>query len=471
MSSHLTDLAFTSALEQAQLIRDRVCSPLELTQLYLSRIEQFDPKLGSFFHVAADSAIADARQKTEQLAQTIETSQLPPFFGVPTAIKDLKSVAGMPITYGISALKEQIANYDDGIVTKIKQAGFTILGKTATSQLGSFPYTEPPGFAPTRNPWHLDYTPGGSSGGAAAAVAGGLCPIAMGGDAGGSIRGPAFCCGLVGIKPSRGRVSSAPLGDVLSGIATNGMLARTVADAAAFLDIISGYVTGDPYWLDSPPVPFLAATQQKLPPLNIGFLTTIFPVGNPAQECQDTMMKTIKLLESMGHNIEPQVLDITQLVEPFKTVWSAGVASSGIPEAALSPMNQWVLTLSGTAGEYLQAVTKMQLIARQIVSLFDRIDVLIAPTYMHPVIKVGEWQNLSPKETLDKIANWILPCPPFNATGQPVINIPTGFDRNGLPLGVQLVGKPQAEGTIIALAAQIEQAQPWNHLRPQLVSG
>jgi amidase len=469
VSSHLTDLAFTSALEQAQLIRDHVCSPLELTQLYLSRIEQFDPKLGSFFHVAADLAIADARQKTEQLAQTIDTSQLPPFFGIPTAIKDLKSVAGMPITYGISALKEQIANYDDGIVTKIKQAGFTILGKTATSQLGSFPYTEPPGFAPTRNPWHLDYTPGGSSGGSAAAVAGGLCPIAMGGDAGGSIRGPAFCCGLVGIKPSRGRVSSAPLGDVLSGIATNGMLARTVADAAAFLDIISGYITGDPYWLDSPPVPFLAATQQKLPPLNIGFLTTIFPAGNPAQECQDTMMKTVKLLESMGHNIEPQVLDITQLVEPFKTVWSAGVASSGIPEAALSPMNQWVLTLSGTAGEYLQAVTKMQLIARQIVSLFDRIDVLIAPTYMHPVIKVGEWQNLSPKETLDKIANWILPCPPFNATGQPVINIPTGFDRNGLPLGVQLVGKPNAERTIIALAAQIEQAQPWSHLRPQLV--
>ena len=183
-SQNLIDLAFTSALEQAKLIRDRQITPLELTELYLSRIEKYDSQLGCFYHVAHESAIADAQQKTEQLAQTSDTSELPPFFGVPIGIKDLKSVADMPISYGVLALKEQIATFDEGVVTKIKQAGFIILGKTAAAQLGSFPYTEPEGFAPTRNPWNLDFTPGGSSGGSAAAVAAGLCPISLGGDGG-----------------------------------------------------------------------------------------------------------------------------------------------------------------------------------------------------------------------------------------------------------------------------------------------
>ncbi|MDJ0572031.1 MAG: amidase, partial [Pleurocapsa sp. MO_192.B19] len=238
---NLTDLAFTSALKQAQLIRDRQVTPLELTELYLSRIEKYNPLLGCFYHVAQESAIADAQQKTEQLAQTTDTSDLPPFFGVPIGIKDSKFVVDMPITFGVAALKDQIATYDEGVITKIRQAGFIILGKTATSQLASFPYTEPEGFAPTRNPWNLEYTPGGSSGGSSSAVAAGLCSIALGGDGGGSIRGPAACCGLVGIKPSRGRISLAPVGDRLSGLGTHGTLTRTVADAAAFLDIAAGY--------------------------------------------------------------------------------------------------------------------------------------------------------------------------------------------------------------------------------------
>jgi amidase len=465
-SKKSTDLAFTPAIELAKLIRDRIVTPLELTKLYLARIEEFDPRLGCFYYVAKAEAIANAQQKTQQLAQTLDTSYLPPFFGVPIGIKDLKSVAGMPITYGIPALKEQIAKYDEGIVTKIKQAGFIILGKTATSQLGSFPYTEPVGFAPTRNPWNLDYTPGGSSGGSAAAVAAGLCPVALGGDAGGSVRGPAFCCGLVGIKPSRGRVSYAPIGDRLNGIAANGILARTVADAAAFLDVISGYITGDPYWLDDPEVPFVEATQQTLPQLTIGSITSFLPVGEATIECKHAVRKITTKLEAMGHTVTSRAINLTPLIQPFKTVWAAAVASSGIPNEALSPMNRWVLTQSGTAGEYLLAVTQMQLIGRQLVSLFDRIDVLVAPTYMHPAIKVGEWADLSPEETLERITNWILPCPPFNVTGQPVINIPTGFDANGVPVGVQLVGRPNAEATIIALASQLEQAQPWSQLRP-----
>src|SRR4028118_1261494 len=203
MNKHL-DLAFASALEQAQLIRRREVSPLELVELYLERIQCLDRQLGSYFTVAAEQALADAKAKTEQLSKS-DISELPPFFGVPIAIKDLNSVEGIRCTYGTPVLMDKIAAYTDGVVMRIKHAGFTILGKTATSELASLPYIEQPGFPPTRNPWNLDYTAGGSSGGAAAAVAAGLTSIAQGSDAGGSIRGPAFCCGLVGVKPARAR--------------------------------------------------------------------------------------------------------------------------------------------------------------------------------------------------------------------------------------------------------------------------
>jgi amidase len=466
-SIDLTDLAFTCALEQAKLVRNREVSPLELCKIYLTRIEQFNAQLGCFYHVAAETALTDAEAKTEQLARTKDTAELPPFFGVPTAIKDLNSVAGMPHTYGVAALKNKIATYDDGVVTKMKLAGFTILGKTATSELGSLPYTEPSGFSPTRNPWNLDYTAGGSSGGAAAAVAAGLCAIAHGSDGGGSIRGPAFCCGLVGIKPSRGRVSFAPVGDHQNGISAHGCLARTVADAAALLDAIAGYMPGDPYWLPQPEIPFLAATKQELPQLHIAFATTIPSIGEATEPCRQSVIKTVKLLEEMGHIVEPDCPDFSSLIEPFTKIWAAGVASANLPLEVLSPMNRWILQQSGSAGEYLQAVTQMQILSRQIISFFERYDVLVLPTYLHPPIPIGEWANLSPAETLQKIINWIAPCPPFNASGQPAITIPTGFDVNNLPIGIQLVGKPAAEATIIALAAQLEATKPWIHNRPK----
>lgn len=372
----------------------------------------------------------------------------------------------MPISYGVRAIENNLANYDDNIAFKLKQAGTIILGKTATSQVGSLPYTEPEGFAPTRNPWNLAYTPGGSSGGAAAAVAAGLCAIAQGGDAGGSIRGPAFCCHLVGLKPSRGRVSYAPSGDRQNGIASSGMLVRTVADAAALLDIISGYVIGDPYWLPTPEITFLDAAKQQLPQLKIGYATEILPFGEATDECQQSVMATVNLATKIGHNLEPISLDFDELIAPFKRIWAAGVAATGIPLEMLSPVNRWIMKQSGTAAEYLQAVAQMQAIARKLVSFCDRYDVLILPTYMHSAIKIGEWVSLSPEVTFDKVASWVLPCPPFNATGQPAINLPTGFDRNGVPLGVQLVGKPAAEGTILSLASQLEASELWSLVYP-----
>jgi amidase len=464
---NLVDLAFTPALEQARLIRTKEISPLELTELYLNRMAQLNPQLGSYVAIAADAAIADATAKTAALAGN--TDELPPFFGVPISVKDLNPVAGLPWAAGIRVIKNRIATEDDGVVQQIKQAGFVILGKTATSEVGTLPYTEPNGFLPARNPWNLDYTPGGSSGGAAAAVAAGLCPIAQGSDGGGSIRGPAFCCGLVGLKPSRGRVTMAPYGDRLNGIATNGPIGRTVADTAALLDVMSGYVTGDPYWLPPPQSGFLAATQTPLDRLRIAFSTSLSPIGEADPICQQAVLDTARLLESLGHHMEPGCPDFTDLIEPFVIVWQAILAEAQVPELVLGKMNRWLRTRSRfiSCGKYLQAVSQMQMIARRIVAFFETVDVLVLPTYMHPTIRVGEWANLRPAKTLEKIINWVAPCPPFNASGQPAIALPTGFGPNGLPIGVQLIGRPAAEATLISLAAQLEAAKPWNH-RPSM---
>ncbi|MCC3404176.1 MAG: amidase [Microcoleus sp. PH2017_10_PVI_O_A] len=455
------DRAFSSALDLAKSIRDREISPLEITNVYLERIDRLNHQLGSYFTVTADRAIELATAQTEHLAGLNKSQELPPFFGVPIAIKDLTPVAGVPCTYGVQALHSNISPYNESVVWRIEAAGFNILGKTATSQIGSLPYTEPPGFRPARNPWNLEYTPGGSSGGSAAAVAAGLCAIAQGSDGGGSIRGPASACGLVGIKPSRGRVSWAPVGDYLSGISANGPLARTVADAAALLDVMSGYTTGDPYWLPDPNPTFLEASGEKLGKLRIAFSTSIAPVGEAAPVCQQAVLETVKLLTDLGHDIEPGCPDFTGLIEPFTTIWQSGAAASGIPGKVLEPMNRWLLERTVSAGEYLRAVNQMQVISRRIVGFFENFDVLVLPTYMHSPIGIGEWADLSCEETLQRIINWVAPCPPFNASGLPAIALPAILDDNGLPVGIQIIGRPAAEATLIALAAQIEAAKPF----------
>lgn len=465
-----TDLAFTPALEQAQLIRTQQISPLELVKVYLERIERLNPALGCYYTVMAESAIADAQAKTHHLSQ-ISPTELPPFFGVPISIKDLNPVAGVACSYGIKLARKLIADADDGIVTRLRQAGFIVLGKTATSQMGSFPYTEPPGFSPTRNPWNVDYTPGGSSGGGASALAAGLCAVAQASDGGGSIRGPAFCCGLVGIKPTRGRVSFAPIGEAMSGLATNGPLGRTVADTAALLDVMSGYVMGDPYWLPDPNPSFLESTRYDPKPLRIAMVTGIPPLGEADAPCKQAVLDTAQRLEALGHQVEAVTfLDLSEMIEPFTTLWQCMLAAGNIPWFALEKVNRWLLGRAKrvNSGEYQRAVAQVHRIARQIVQFCDPYDVLILPTYLHPTIRMGEWSRLRPAKTLEKIIHWIAPCPAFNASGQPALALPTGFDTNGLPLGVQLVGRPADEATLLALAAQLERAHPWAQHRPAI---
>jgi amidase len=465
------DLAFMPALEQAQLIRSKEISPLELVDVYLERIERLNPQLGAYVTVMADQARAEAKAKTDQLAGNPD--DLPPLFGVTVSVKDLNPVAGVACAYGIKAACDRIADQDDLIVQKLRQAGLVILGKTATSQLGTLPYTEPPGFPPARNPWNLDYTPGGSSGGAAAALAAGLCSISQGSDGGGSVRGPAFCCGLVGMKASRGRISFAPAGERLNGLAINGPLGRTVADTAALLDALSGYEIGDPYWLPAPEPCFLASSQQTPKPLRIGYATHLHPIGEADPICRQAVYETVQRLEALGHHAEAvEFPDLTDLIEPFTVVWECVLAEVGIPWIVLEKMNRWLYWRAWriNSGAYLRAVSQLQRVARQLVAFCAPYDVLVMPVYMHPAIKVGEWKSLRSPQILKRVIDWVAPCPPFNASGQPALALPTGFAPSGVPVGVQLVGRPAAEATLFALASQLDAVAPWQPQPPTMAN-
>jgi amidase len=246
------------------------------------------------------------------------------------------------------------------------------------------------------------------------------------------------------------------VGEFQSGIATNGTLSKTVADGAALLTVISGYTTGDPYWLPDPPFSFLEATQRAVKPLRIAFATSISPFGEAASVYKNAVLDTAKILEGMGHHLTEYSPDLQALIAPFRRIWQAGTAATGIPKELLSPLNQWLLENSGSAGEYLQAVRQMHVISRQIVAMFDNFDVLLLPIFLHQPPGIGEWENLPPQEAVDRMIAWIAPSPIANASGLPAIALPTGVDSQGLPVGIQLVGKPADEITLLGLATQLE---------------
>jgi amidase len=455
------ELAFAPALEQARLIRRKEISPLELTQLYLDRITAGDDQLGSFFHVAADSAIADAKAKTEAIPKT-PTEELPPFFGVPTGVKDLSSVAGMPCSYGVKILKNRLSERDDGLVSRLRQAGLVILGKTATSQLGALPYTEPPGFAPTRNPWHLDYTAGGSSGGSGAAIAAGFCAIATGSDAGGSVRIPASCCGLVGLKPSRGRVSNAPGGEYFGGFLVNGPMGRSVQDVAALLDVMAGYVTGDLYWLPDPVESFLASSARPITGLRIGLVRSLPPVSEADAETLVALDQTAAQLEDLGHTVElldGKAFGAEQMIAPFRMIWQTQM-DVGIPGVFLDKMNRslWVKAQFTKAAKYQQAQQALQFLARRIVTVCAPYDAVLLPTVMFAPPQIREWSRLRTKRMFEQVLQWIAPAPLANISGQPAISLPLGRRANGLPIGLQLIGPPAGEELLLRLAFQLESA-------------
>ncbi len=457
---------FASALEQAAAVRRREVSAGELVDLYLGRIDRLDPRLNAFYVRTPDLA-------REQAAAIAGADG--PLAGATTSVKDLASMAGYPLTFGSRAFEDQVGQVDAFVVSRIKTAGSPILGRTTTPEFGSRPVTEFGLHGTTRNPWNLDRTPGGSSGGAAAALAAGLCAWSHGSDGGGSVRIPASCCGLVGLKPSRGRISPGPLtGEGWAGLSTNGVLARTVDDAAAALDALAGHLPGDPYWADPegsylrgvPRSPKGDGGGRPAPGrLRIGFQATADCDVHP--EIQELVRHAARELEGLGHHVEEAGPDTTPFRAATRVLIAAGTASYPVQDTSvLDPLNRQMIEASRrlTAAEYVTAVNTIRNHSRVVVSFWDDHDLLLTPTLTQPPYPIGAFADTekSTSTTLD----WITFTSPYNCTGQPAVSLPLGMSADGLPLGVQLVGPPRGEMLLLAVAAQLEEAMPWRDRRP-----
>jgi amidase len=467
--SEIDELAFLPATEQARLVRNKEVSPVELVSTYLERIEKFDSTLNTFVTVVADAARAQA-QEAERVVSNGD--QLGPFHGVPISIKDLNQTAGIKTTFSSKAFADNVPTVDDSTIRRIKDAGFIVLGKSNTPEFGTIPMTESDLNGICRNPWNPDHTPGGSSGGAAAGVAAGLSPIAQGSDGGGSIRIPSSCCGLFGIKPARGRVSNAPAGESLAGLSTDGPIARTVRDAAAMLDVISGYETGDPYWAPEPGRPFVDEVGADPGKLRIGF-TADNPLQSPVDPaCMAALQDAAQLLESLGHTVEEAQPDADDpnASSYFVTIWSTLAAYYGdVPLDQMEPLNKTLTELSAgsTSSDYVKAVAAVHRLSRRVLPFWNDYDFLLTPTLCLPPVPVG-WikEEEDPWAQFARSGLFAAFTPSVNLTGQPAVSLPLYWSDEGLPIGVQLIGRPADESSLFRISAQLEQARPWIDRRP-----
>lgn len=465
----MEDLAFATAREQAELVRQKEVSSADLVNLYLDRIERLDGQINSYVHVLADRARDEATRKDEETASGGE--ELPAFHGVPVSIKELNFLAGAPTTLSTSAMEDFVAPFDDEVVARLQRAGMVPLGKTNAPELGTLPYTESQMFGACRNPWDQAHTPGGSSGGAAAALAAGLCPVSQGSDGGGSLRIPAGCTGVFALKPSRDRVSNAPMfGDFGFGLITHGMLTRTVADGAALLDVISGYVPGDPGRLPEPPRPFADEVGRNPGRLRIGVLEHN-PVGSLVPEVNAAVASARQLLDELGHDTVSIDLEVPDnVVATFEEVWAAMAASRPVPVDSLEPFNRWLAQRGEqrSASDYLSDQVSLQHFCRRLVARFhDEFDVMAAPVANRLPLKVGEFDDLPPEQTWEEIKDYLGISPLVNASGQPAAAVPLHWDEaTGLPVGVQFIGRLAEESLLIRLCAQLEEARPWVDRRP-----
>jgi amidase len=464
-----SDLMFRSATELAGMVRSGEISSRELVETSLARIEELNPQLNAFVQVDGERALAVAKE--------IKSGDERPFAGVPIAIKNNRPVAGCRLTIGCSLMADYVADYDHNITRRLKEAGFVIVGTTTLPEYGILPVSEARLFGATRNPWDLDRTPGGSSGGAAAAVASGMVPVAHGNDGGGSIRIPAACCGLVGLKPARGRVSPAPeLGDSSLGI--DGVLTRTVADTAAILDVLAGYEPGDATWAPPPSEPFTLASTREPGRLRIA-ATTLSPVAGAVVDpiCAQAVADAAELLRSLGHEVQEvdppwQIEGISELFGGVFSVHVAlQIAYSGIiagrePSADdMEPMS-WAIfsmTQSINALQGMGLEIQLQAYTRRLVAFLQPYDALLTPALAERPLPLGTLDTAAPDpmSTFTRSGLFTPFTPVFNASGQPGISLPLYQGEDGLPLGVQLVGRPAGEGALLALAAQVEAAAPW----------
>ncbi|HEX6351898.1 amidase [Actinophytocola sp.] len=459
-----------TAVEQAAAIRARELSPVELARHYLARIDKFDHQIGAFAAVARDAAINAAVDAERAIAEGVD---VPPLHGVCTAIKDLNFVAGMPAAFGSAAFPGFVPDFDDNVTTLVRRANMVILGKTTTAELGAACYTETAVAPPARTPWDTTRSAGGSSGGAGAAVATGLVSLAHGSDSAGSVRIPASVCGLVGLKPSRGRISSGPLSGETTGLFANGVLARTVLDAATMLDALAVPMPGDPFALPAEPG-FADRARNFRGRLRIArFATPVIPDVVVDGECLEAWEATSRVLEALGHHVE----DIPNPFPPdvravFRTLFSTGAATIPLEPAqvgALQPFTAWLREQGEqlSAVQLTRAVTAAQQISRRVAVALADYDAVLTPTLAQPPAPVGHFRALAtPEEEFDEQARFNPFTPLYNLTGQPAITVPAHWSRDGLPIGVMVAAKQRQEATLLGLAHQLEEELNWHMRRP-----
>ncbi|UCC53601.1 MAG: amidase [Anaerolineaceae bacterium] len=479
------------AIGLAELIRDGEISPVELLENTIRRIEAANPRLNAVIYKMYDQAYEQAEQWGARLIRGEETGAV--FGGVPFLLKDLLAeYRGAPFCEGSRAIEGYVSKVDSELVIRQKAGGLVIVGKTNTPEFGGLPLTDSTLHGPSLNPWDTNLTPGGSSGGSAVAVAAGIVPMAHGNDGGGSIRIPASCCGLFGLKPTRGRNPLGPLfGDLAGGLVSEHALTRTVRDSAALLDVTSGAGTGDPYYAPSRERPFWEEVQMDAGELKIGFLTSI-PEGWSEKsqihpDCVNAVHDAAWLCEGLGHIVEeiaPDQLSDPKILQNYNLIWSCLIGhivaywerelGRKIEQDELEPINweDYQDSLHITGADYLVALEEIQRFSRKVAHWHRAggYDLLLNPTMRIPPSKYGTFESTreEPMMLLDVARSFSVMTHIQNLTGQPAMSVPLFWNEEQVPIGVQFAGRFGDEATLFRLAAQLERARPWVNRRPPL---
>ncbi len=445
-----------TALEQAELIRSKQLSSEELVRATLENIDAKNPQLNAFVTLFHRRPMQAAKAKD---AAVRRGESLPAFHGVPIGIKDLNFVRFTRTRMGSRGTLPLISPVDDHTSASARRGGFVIVGKTATSEVGAMPVTEPDIHPATQNPWNPAHTSGGSSGGAAAAVAAHLLPIAQGSDGAGSIRLPSAFCHLYGIKPSRGRVANAFGLEDREILYTCGPLAKSVEDAAALLDVLAGLDVGKPHWAPAPERPFRGTLNDPLPPLRIAF-TTHSPLSATSPDIVAAVHRAAKLLADAGHHVHEGTMPTSSL-EEFLPVWQLLVSQTPLIRwSKTQAITQW-LHAEGVKLVPADVLRRQQHIARRFLAAFDDVDVWLTPTCPITAPRIGAYANRPGKEAFADAAPIGAFTAIFNVTGQPAASVPLGLSSEGMPMGLQIAGKLFADDVVLRLSRQLEQLMPW----------
>lgn len=451
----------------AAAYRNGTTTPTEVVEHCLERIAAHNATVGAFVTVTADTAREQAAKATARFSEGSHQG-LPTLFGVPTAIKDLNLTAGVRTMFGSATMTDFVPDVSDEVVRKIASAGLISLGKTNTPEFGSPCYTEPDVAPPARTPYDLTRSAGGSSGGAGAAVAAGLVPVAHGSDGGGSIRIPASVCGLVGLKPSRGRISRAPIYGDITGLSTSGPLARTVRDAAALLDVMAGPTPGDALWARELPVGQTYRDWCDRDPgtLRIArFATPMITETAVAPEVLEAYDAMADLLQRLGHTVaevdSPMPPDA---VAAFEIVWAVSANMSPVPpdkEHLLRPLSRWLRQRGArtSAPAFADAMLKMGQAGARTIATLAPYDAVLTPTLAQlPALVGGIRNDDDPASDFEAQKAFTPFTAAWNVTGMPAVSLPSGWSRDGLPIGTMLAARPGDEHVLCALGAQIEAA-------------